>query len=123
MRRVAPVVLHCSERVEASSAETFAPASVSHLAYGFPTNLARTLLPRFPRSAGRFFPALLSLALALPVAAQQADVASPKTMHAVPVPTAVAAEKVGHITVDGRLDEEGWSKATPITDFTQVDPD
>ena len=40
-----------------------------------------------------------------------------------PVPTATAAEKVGNIIVDGRLDEEGWSKATPITEFTQVDPD
>ena len=80
---------------------------MSYLAYGFPTTLDRTPLSRFLRSAGRFFPALLSLVLALPVAAQQADVASPKTMHAVPVPTAVAAEKVGHITVDGRLDEVG----------------
>ena len=42
--------------------------------------------------------------------------------HVVPVPSATAAPKMGHITIDGRLDEDAWSKATPITDFTQVDP-
>jgi hypothetical protein len=25
--------------------------------------------------------------------------------------------------IDGRLDDEGWSKATPITEFTQIDPE
>ena len=40
-----------------------------------------------------------------------------------PVPTAAAAERVGNILIDGRLDEEGWSKATPITEFTQIDPE
>ena len=44
-------------------------------------------------------------------------------MHAAPVPTAVAAERVGNVLIDGRIDEEGWSKATPITEFTQIDPE
>lgn len=39
-----------------------------------------------------------------------------------PVPSAVAAERVGVVLIDGLLDEEGWSKATPITEFTQIDP-
>ena len=42
--------------------------------------------------------------------------------HTVPVPSATAVPKTGHITIDGRLDEDAWSKATPITEFTQVDP-
>ncbi|HKP16009.1 MAG TPA: DUF5916 domain-containing protein [Gemmatimonadaceae bacterium] len=39
-----------------------------------------------------------------------------------PVPTAAAVARVGNVLIDGRLDEEGWSKATPITEFTQIDP-
>jgi hypothetical protein len=101
----------------------FARALVSCLAVRAATTLARTLLSCLARRAGRFTLASLSLALAGPVAAQQAPVPTARSVHTVPVPTAVAAEKIGHITVDGRLDEEGWSKATPITDFTQVDPD
>jgi len=80
-------------------------------------------LQRLARSAGRFALSAFSLALAVPAAAQQAPVSVARSVHTVPVPTAVATEKVGHITIDGRLDEEGWSNATPITDFTQIDPD
>jgi hypothetical protein len=43
--------------------------------------------------------------------------------HKVPVPSAVAARRAGPIFLDGRLDEPSWVAATPITDFTQVDPD
>jgi hypothetical protein len=57
------------------------------------------------------------------LAQQSADTTAGRRMtHAVPVPTAVAAPKIGHITVDGKLDEDAWSKATPVTEFTQVDP-
>jgi hypothetical protein len=65
---------------------------------------------------------LLAALVALPAGAQRSDSAAAHSMHTVPVPSAVAAPKVGAITIDGRLDEEAWTKATPVTDFTQVDP-
>lgn len=43
--------------------------------------------------------------------------------HAIPVPSAHAAARGSAVTIDGRLDEAAWRAATPITDFTQVDPD
>jgi hypothetical protein len=44
------------------------------------------------------------------------------TSHA-DAPVATALRIVESIRVDGRLDEEAWSRATPVTDFTQMDPD
>jgi hypothetical protein len=38
-----------------------------------------------------------------------------------PVARAVAAE--GRVALDGRLDEPAWSRATPVTTFTQLDPE
>ena len=75
----------------------------------------------------------LSLSMALPLAlssirAQQPTQQRPDTItghravHTIPVPSAVAAPRVGNIALDGHLDDEAWSKATPITSFTQVDP-
>jgi hypothetical protein len=61
--------------------------------------------------------------LARRVGAQQADSASVAAMHAVPVPSAVAARRGGPIAVAGRLDESAWAAATPVTDFTQIDPE
>src|SRR5206468_308570 len=43
--------------------------------------------------------------------------------HKVPVPSAVAIRRNGPVTVDAKLDEPAWSAATPVTDFTQSDPD
>src|SRR5437868_2038528 len=43
--------------------------------------------------------------------------------HRLPVPRAVASRRSGAIVLDAKLDEPAWSAATPITDFTQVDPD
>ena len=43
--------------------------------------------------------------------------------HDIPVPSAVAAERTTPITIDGKLDEAAWRAATPITEFTQIDPD
>lgn len=43
--------------------------------------------------------------------------------HLIPVPSARAEARTGLIIIDGRLDEAAWASATPITDFTQVDPD
>src|SRR5687768_9166141 len=41
--------------------------------------------------------------------------------HAV-APRAVAIRATQPIKVDGKLDDASWSAATPITEFTQVDP-
>jgi hypothetical protein len=74
----------------------------------------------------------LSFLLALPVALFSARAQQPtqrpdtitgrRATHTIPVPSAVAVPRVGNIALDGHLDDEAWSKATPITSFTQVDP-
>ncbi|HWK88772.1 MAG TPA: DUF5916 domain-containing protein, partial [Longimicrobium sp.] len=38
-------------------------------------------------------------------------------------PVAVAARATSAIRVDGRLDDAAWAAATPVTSFTQVDPE
>ena len=43
--------------------------------------------------------------------------------HSTMVPSAFAARRTGRITLDGKLDEPAWAAATPITNFTQFDPD
>ncbi len=42
--------------------------------------------------------------------------------HKVPVPTAVAVKRGGPIVLDGKLDEQAWKAAIPITEFRQIDP-
>jgi hypothetical protein len=42
--------------------------------------------------------------------------------HKIAVPTAVAVKRGGPIVLDGRLDDEAWKAATPITEFRQIDP-
>lgn len=37
-------------------------------------------------------------------------------------PSAVAAKRVGPVTIDGRIDETAWQAATAITEFRQFDP-
>jgi hypothetical protein len=58
------------------------------------------------------------------IAAQQPAPAAPPTYHgragAITVP-AVRLDTA--ITVDGVLDEPAWSRATPVTTFTQLDPE
>ncbi|HEV7389339.1 MAG TPA: DUF5916 domain-containing protein [Gemmatimonadaceae bacterium] len=39
-----------------------------------------------------------------------------------PLPVAAAAPVTGSISVDGKLDEAAWSRATPITEFRQQQP-
>jgi uncharacterized protein DUF5916/cellulose/xylan binding protein with CBM9 domain len=39
------------------------------------------------------------------------------------VPSATAVRRSGPVILDGRLDEPVWRSATPITDFTQTDPE
>ena len=40
-----------------------------------------------------------------------------------PRPVAHAALRQGEVTIDGRVDEAAWAAATPITDFSQSNPD
>ena len=40
----------------------------------------------------------------------------------VALPNAAATSVTGTITIDGKLDESAWAKATPITDFRQQQP-
>jgi len=51
--------------------------------------------------------------------AQVTAVSSPDS----PPPSAGATRLEGAISIDGRLDEPGWRRATPITDFRQYQPD
>jgi hypothetical protein len=43
--------------------------------------------------------------------------------HAVAVPSAHATRRSSALTLDGSLDDAVWQSATPVTEFTQVDPD
>ena len=43
--------------------------------------------------------------------------------HAIPVPGAIAAERTSPLVIDGKLNDAAWAKATPVSDFTQNDPD
>jgi len=60
---------------------------------------------------------LVLLAFSVPAASQPA----PASSYKAPRLTAVRAS--GHVTIDGRLDEEDWQKASPAKDFLQRDPD
>ena len=67
------------------------------------------------------FPGLIPLAAATllsrgPLLAQATPV------NSVALPVAAAAPLTGSITIDGKLDEAAWAKATPITDFHQENP-
>ena len=42
--------------------------------------------------------------------------------HTVPVPSAHAARRSTAIALDGKLDDAAWQAATPVSEFTQVDP-
>lgn len=58
--------------------------------------------------------------------AQSPQVANGRTAdnaHSIPVPSARAAARVGPIVLDGVLNDSAWSAATPVTEFTQIDPD
>ncbi len=54
--------------------------------------------------------------------APEAQPSSPATAHAA-APQLTSLRVSEPIRVDGRLDEEVWSRATPATEFTQVNPD
>ena len=50
---------------------------------------------------------------------------TPRSAHAheIAVPSADAVRRTAPIVLDGKLDDEAWKDATPIINFTQVDPD
>lgn len=43
--------------------------------------------------------------------------------HATARPSATVSLSTGAIKMDGKLDEEAWQRATPVTEFTEFDPD
>ncbi|MEQ1833081.1 MAG: DUF5916 domain-containing protein [Candidatus Eisenbacteria bacterium] len=65
--------------------------------------------------SARAHAALLLLAFALTARTTQAQ--------SRPAPTAQAARLSGPVHIDGRLDEAAWKAASPVTAFTQLDPD
>jgi hypothetical protein len=73
------------------------------------------------RSIGQL--AGLALGLVLSLAPARSLLAQSSGVHPVPAPHVAAVERRGAIVIDGRITEAAWNDATPITDFTQVDPD
>ncbi|HYN81945.1 MAG TPA: DUF5916 domain-containing protein [Gemmatimonadaceae bacterium] len=70
---------------------------------------------------------ILSPFFGLVVGAQQPAPAAPTGGRPVLIPhaqapTATAATRSGTVNIDGRLDEAAWQAATPVTEFTQRDP-
>jgi hypothetical protein len=43
--------------------------------------------------------------------------------HTIAVPSAFAVRRRSRIVLDGKLDDAAWAAASPITEFTQLDPD
>jgi len=68
----------------------------------------------------RTTPSTLALLALLSTAAAAQTTAPPRDPGR---PVVEAARATGPIDVDGRLDEPSWSLATPVDDFTQVDPE
>jgi hypothetical protein len=75
---------------------------------------------------------ILALAVVVPLvssahlpAQQAAQTGEPRKQtygHAIAVPSATAVKRSGAIVLDGKLDEDAWKAATPITEFRQIDP-
>jgi hypothetical protein len=63
----------------------------------------------------------LLLLLAAPAFAQTSDSSSSRPHDQ--APRVRASRFSGGVRLDGRLDERAWQEATPVTDFTQLDPD
>ena len=68
---------------------------------------------------------LLAIALILVCARPllaQTDPAANHSGTTRPTPVVTAARLTGSISLDGKLDEPAWASATPVTQFTQIDP-
>ena len=57
------------------------------------------------------------LALLSFVAPVGAEAQAASTGHEAPVPSAAAVRRTAPISIDGRLDDDAWSAAQPVTDF------
>ena len=67
-------------------------------------------------------PAVVALCISTCLTSRASAQATGVVPHASrPVAHATAIED--HPILDGRLDEQGWARATPITEFTQLDPE
>ena len=73
------------------------------------------------RALRTIFP-LLFVVSPLPATAQNVSLTAAERGHTVPVPSAKAARRSAALNLDGRLDDAAWQAATPVTEFTQVDP-
>lgn len=60
---------------------------------------------------------------ALALAQPAPNVGAARGSHESPVPSTVATRRASPISIDGKMDEAAWSAATPITQFTQFNPD
>ena len=71
-------------------------------------------------------PRLVFSVLILAGAASLSGAQTPATQTVVrphsEAPSAVAARRNGPVAIDGRMDEAAWQAATPVTQFTQYDP-
>ena len=66
----------------------------------------------------------MALAIAGSLPAQPAAAQAPSSgSHSTPAPVANAVRLTAPVVIDGRLDEEVWRTATPITEFRQSQPD
>lgn len=71
---------------------------------------------------------VLLVTSAFPLAAQTsattaASVRTGSATHSVPVPSAQAVRRSSEISLDARLDDAAWNDATPVSEFTQFDPE
>ena len=73
---------------------------------------------RLPLAAAVLVPTLLTAQHAAPDSSNALAYG-----HRTAVPRAVASKRTSPIVLDAKLDEPAWAAATPITAFTQVDPD
>src|ERR1700719_299119 len=85
-----------------------------------PTVMNHPIQPTRLRSITLIF--LLPAASVVASAQGFADSVKRGSTHSVPVPSATASVRYGSIRIDGHIDEDAWSKATPVTDFLQTDP-
>jgi hypothetical protein len=67
-------------------------------------------------------PLVLGAHLRAQTAAQTGEPTKHAYGHSTAVPSATAVKRSGAILLDGKLDDDAWKAATPITDFRQIDP-
>ncbi len=78
---------------------------------------------RFASALGPILALLVPLSLHSQPSDSTARSGALRTGHAVPVPWATAARRPSPVVMDGKLDDQAWAAAQPITEFTQFDPE